>query len=231
MEILLVEDDALIARSLRRGLMAEGFSVTHTGDGREGLALGCSGRFAAVVLDVMLPSLDGFAVCEGLRRAGATVPVLMLTARTDESDETTGLDQGADDYLTKPFSFNVLAARLRALLRRSAARDPANTASWQDPVLRVGDLWLDLDAQRCGRGGTEIELTGQELAVLECLMTDQHQVLSKQSILNRAWDIAYRGGTGIVEVYISLLRRKIDQPFGTHTIHTVRGRGYRVQAP
>ncbi|WP_405496658.1 response regulator transcription factor [Streptomyces sp. NBC_00096] len=225
MDILVVEDDPVIAAALRDGLEDEGYTVTPTADGLRAVELGSTGRFEAIVLDVMLPSMNGFAVCTRLRALGVDTPVLMLTARDGELDEAHGLDSGADDYLTKPFSLVVLKAHLRALIRRSA-RAAAGSAT-QD-VLRCGDLWLDPRARTCGRGDERIEVTGQEFAVLECLIREPGRVLSKETILGEAWDIAYRGAATIVEVYISLLRRKIDHPYGTRSIVTVRGRGYRL---
>ncbi|MCX4775954.1 response regulator transcription factor [Streptomyces sp. NBC_01264] len=225
MDILLVEDDPLIAGAVREGLRGEGYTVTLVSDGLAAVQLGATGEFAAIVLDVMLPSLDGFAVCGRLRALGVDTPVLMLTARDGELDQAHGLDIGADDYLTKPFSLLVLTAHLRALIRRSA-RETAG--SGEPEVLRAGDLWLDPQARTCGRGSERIEVTGQEFAVLECLMREPGRVLSKETILGEAWDIAYRGSASIVEVYVSLLRRKIDQPYGTRSIVTVRGHGYRL---
>lgn len=220
-----MEDDPLIAAAVSEGLRGEGYSVTLVSDGLAAVELGATGEFAAIVLDVMLPSLNGFAVCGRLRALGVDTPVLMLTARDGELDEAHGLDTGADDYLTKPFSLLVLTAHLRALIRRSA-REAAGSGA--PDVLRAGDLWLDPRARTCGRGSERIELTGQEFAVLECLMREPGRVLSKESILGEAWDIAYRGSASIVEVYVSLLRRKIDQPYGTRGIVTVRGHGYRL---
>lgn len=215
----------MIAAAVRDGLEGEGYAVTLTADGLSAVELGATGDFAAIVLDVMLPSLNGFAVCGRLRALGVDTPVLMLTARDGELDEAEGLDTGADDYLTKPFALLVLTAHLRALIRRSTrtAADPG-----QHEVLRAGDLWLDPRARTCGRGGERIEVTGQEFAVLECLMREPGRVLSKEAVLGEAWDIAYRGAASIVEVYISLLRRKIDHPYGTRSIVTVRGYGYRL---
>ncbi|MCP3754711.1 response regulator transcription factor [Streptomyces sp. TBY4] len=228
MDILLVEDDPVIAAALRDGLEAEGYAVTLASDGLTAVELGATGGFAAIVLDVMLPSLDGFAVCGRLRALSIGTPVLMLTARDGERDEAHGLDIGADDYLTKPFSLLVLTAHLRALIRRSAGGGAGAAGSGAQEVLRAGDLWLDPGARTCGRGDERIEVTGQEFAVLECLMREPGRVLSKEAILGEAWDIAYRGAASIVEVYVSLLRRKIDQPYGTRSIVTVRGHGYRL---
>lgn len=223
MDILLVEDDPQIAAAVRRGLDAEGFIVTHTADGRDGLQLARTRLYHAIILDVMLPGLHGDVLCSRLRASGLDTPVLMLTAKGGTHDEAMALDTGADDYLRKPFSYAVLLARLRALIRRSGA--PAD-----DGMLRAGDLWLDTAGRRCGRDEQQIELTGQEFAVLHCLIRTPGQVLSKSQILDDAWDMAYTGGTSIVEVYVSMLRRKIDQPFGRRSLRTVRGAGYRLDA-
>ncbi|KOT93222.1 transcriptional regulator [Streptomyces sp. NRRL F-5755] len=222
MNVLVVEDDPQIAAVIRRGLEAEGYTVEHAADGPTGLRLGLKHPFRAIVLDIMLPGIHGYRVCAELRAAGVNTPVLMLTAKDGEYDEAEGLDIGADDYLRKPFSYVVLLARLRALIRRGG--------STGDGVLRAGDLWLDTAGRRCGRGEQEIALTGQEFAVLRCLIRAPGQVLSKAEILDDAWDMAYNGAPSIVEVYISMLRRKIDHPFGQHSIETVRGAGYRLVA-
>ncbi|WP_327350640.1 response regulator transcription factor [Streptomyces sp. NBC_01304] len=224
MDILVVEDDPQIARALNRGLAAEGFSVTHTRDGLTGLDLGRNRVFAAIILDLMLPTLNGYRVCEELRRAGVTTPVLMLTAMSGELDEAEGLDVGADDYLRKPFSYVVLRARLNALIRRTGA------GTTTEGLLRAGQLWLDPATRHCGRGTDRIALTGQEYAVLHCLLRADGKVVSKEEILAEAWDAAYTGGTSIVEVYVSMLRRKIDTPYDVHSIETVRGVGYRLAA-
>ncbi|MFC5722327.1 response regulator transcription factor [Streptomyces gamaensis] len=221
MDILVIEDDPHVAAALRRGLEAEGYSVEHAADGLHGLQLALRHTYMAIVLDIMLPGVHGYRICAELRRAGVHTPILMLTAKDGEYDQAEGLDTGADDYLCKPFSYVVFLARLRALIRRGGTRDT---------VLRADDLWLDQSARRCGRGETEIRLTGQEFAVLHCLLRSAGQVLSKLEILDDAWDMAYDGDPGIVQVYISLLRRKVDQPFGRRSIQTVRRAGYRLTA-
>jgi DNA-binding response OmpR family regulator len=221
--ILVVEDEEGLAESLRRGLSAEGHWVDVAHDGHRGLELARTGPYDAVLLDVMLPGLSGHEVCARLRAAGDPVPVLMLTARDGEYDEAEGLDRGADDYLTKPFSFVVLAARLRALVRRAgaAAADPGRT-------LQAGDLVLDPAARRCRRGTREIELTARELAVLACLMERPGTAVAKRDILDEVWDSPHGIDPNIVEVYVSSLRKKIDAPFGRRSIRTVHGSGYRM---
>ncbi|WP_206506772.1 response regulator transcription factor [Streptomyces chrestomyceticus] len=221
--ILLVEDDPQVGPAIRRGLTAEGYAVDIATDGVTGLALALAEEHDVIVLDVMLPGLHGYGVCGRLRAAGVTTPVLMLTAKDGEHDEAEGLDTGADDYLTKPFSYVVLLSRLRALLRRGGR---AGTAS----VLSHGDLWADLATRRAGRGSTAVHLTGKQFGVLVALMRAEGRVLSKGEILDEVWDPAFRGDASIVEVYVSALRRKIDAPFGTRSIETVRGYGYRLAA-
>ncbi|MEU8580095.1 response regulator transcription factor [Streptomyces abikoensis] len=220
MRILIVEDETGLADTLRRGLAAEGHWADVAHDGHRGLEAALAGPYDVIILDVMLPGLDGHEVCGRLRRLGVWTPVLMLTARDGEYDEAEGLDAGADDYLTKPFSFVVLLARLRALGRRRGAAG--------SPVLRAGDLELDTAGRRCRRGGREIELTARELAVLRCLMAAEGQAVAKRDVLDEVWDSP--GGTdpNIVEVYVSSLRRKIDAPFGRRSILTVHGTGYRM---
>ncbi|MEU1782101.1 response regulator transcription factor [Streptomyces abikoensis] len=220
MRILIVEDETGLADTLRRGLATEGHWADVAHDGHRGLEAALAGPYDVIILDVMLPGLDGYEVCGRLRRLGVWTPVLMLTARDGEYDEAEGLDAGADDYLTKPFSFVVLLARLRALGRRRGAAG--------SPVLRAGDLELDTAGRRCRRGGREIELTARELAVLRCLMAAEGQAVAKRDVLDEVWDSP--GGTdpNIVEVYVSSLRRKIDAPFGRRSILTVHGTGYRM---
>ncbi|WP_354384624.1 response regulator transcription factor [Streptomyces sp. PvR034] len=222
-EILVVEDDPQLGPALRRGLTAEGYRVELVADGRAGLERALAGDHAVIVLDLMLPGLNGYRICAALRAVGVDTPVLMLTAKDGAHDEAEGLDTGADDYLVKPFSSVVLLARLRALLRRGGAGGTDDRS-----VLRAGDLWLDLVARRAGRGDCELALTPKEFAILACLMHTPDQPVSKEAILDEVWDQAYTGGTAIVEVYVSALRKKVDAPFGTHTIETVRGRGYRL---
>lgn len=216
----MVEDDPQVAAAVRRGLEAEGYTVDLAPDGLTGLRLAQRHAYRAIVLDIMLPGLNGYKVCEALREGGSTTPILMLTAKDGEYDEAEGLDTGADDYLTKPFSYLVFLARLRALLRRSAT---------PGALLRVGGLWMDPAARRCGRDNAEITLTEREFAVLRFLAEHPGEVLSKRRIVDEVWDIAFDGAESIVEVYISMLRRKVDTPFGLRSITTVRGAGYRLE--
>ena len=223
MRILLVEDEVPLAEMVRRGLVAEGHTVQVTHDGPSGLAAAKTGRHDVVVLDIMLPGLSGYRVLERLRGAGNRTPVLMLTAKDGEYDEADAFDLGADDYLVKPFSFVVLLARLRNLARRAADTRPA--------VLHVGDLRLDAARHRVHRGDTEITLTPREFGVLEHLMRHAGEVVTKTDILRAVWDAHYDGEVNVVEVYVGYLRRKIDAPFGTSTIETLRGVGYRMPDP
>jgi len=220
--LLVVEDEVRLAVALRRGLQAEGFSVDLAHDGVEGLHLAREGAYAAVVLDVMLPRLSGYRVCERLRADGNWVPVLMLSAKDGEYDEADGLDVGADDYLTKPFSYVVLVARLRALLRRGAPPRPA--------ALAAGDLVLDPAKHLVTRGETEIGLTPREFSLLEYLLRRAGEVVPKIDILRNVWDPHQDGDLNVVEVYVGYLRRKIDVPFGRRAVQTVRGAGYRLAA-
>ncbi|RFS81256.1 DNA-binding response regulator [Actinomadura spongiicola] len=222
MRLLLIEDEERLATALSHGLRGEGYAVDVAHDGREGLDLARTHPYSALILDIMLPGLNGYAVCANLRGAGSTVPMLMLTAKNGEYDEAEALDTGADDYLSKPFSFVVLLARLRALLRRGGAV--------RSPVLRVGDLWLDPAARRCRRGDVEVRLTAKEFAVLECLARRPDEAIAKIDIIDEVWDQAFDGDVNIVEVYVRALRRKLDVPFGRSTIQTVRGAGYRLAA-
>ncbi|MEU5425415.1 response regulator transcription factor [Streptomyces olivoreticuli] len=222
MRILVVEDDRRLAELLRRGLGAEGFVVELAHDGWRGLHLAAEGAYDVIVLDVMLPGLNGYHVCARLREAGVWTPVLMLTAKDGEYDEAEGLDTGADDYVTKPFSYVALVARLRALVRRGGPERPS--------TLRVGDLRVDPATRTCRRGTTELSLTAREFAVLEYLARRGGEVVTKHEVLANVWDEAFEGDVNIVEVYVSALRRKIDAPFGRHSIHTVRGAGYRLAA-
>lgn len=218
MRLLIVEDEKRLAISLARGLTAEGFAVDVVHDGLEGLHRASDGAYDLVVLDIMLPGMNGYRVCAALRAAGHEVPILMLTAKDGEYDEAEGLDTGADDYLTKPFSYVVLVARVRALLRRRAG-----SAS---PVVTVGSLRMDTAARRVHLGDGEITLTAKEFAVLEQLALRAGQVVSKADVLEHVWDFAYDGDPNIVEVYVSALRRKL----GAASIRTVRGAGYRLEA-
>ena len=222
MRLLIVEDEVRLAVALQRGLATEGFAVDVAHDGMTGLELAGAGSYDAVVLDVMLPGLSGYRVCQELRAAQNWVPVLMLSAKDGEYDQADGLDVGADDYLTKPFSFVVLVARLRALIRRGAPPRPA--------VLAAGDLTLDPAARRVARGEAEIALTAREFAVLEYLLRRAGEVVPKLDIIQHVWDANYDGDPNVVEVYVGYLRRKIDAPFGRHALRTVRGAGYQLAA-
>jgi two-component system OmpR family response regulator len=220
MRLLVVEDERRLAASLRRGLEADGFAVDVAPDGTEGLWLARENRYDAIVLDLMLPGVNGYQLCATLREEGDWTPVVMLTAMDGELDEAEGLDIGADDYLTKPFSHLVLVARLRALFRRGARARPA--------VLTAGDLRLDPGSRRAWRGSVPLPLTARELSVLEFLLRSTGQVVSKADILAHVWDSAFEGDPNIVEVYVRYLRRKVDLPFGRSSIETVRGAGYRM---
>ncbi len=222
MRVLVVEDEVRLAQALRRGLQAEGFTVDLAHDGEDGLHLALEHEYAAVVLDLMLPKLSGYRVCQELRAAGNWVPVLMLSAKDGEYDEADGLDLGADDYLTKPFSYVVLVARLRALLRRGAPDRPA--------VLTAGDLSLDPAARTVRRGEEEITLTPREFSLLEFLLRSRGEVVPKSRILTHVWDTNYSGDENVVEVYVGYLRKKVDAPFGRKALETVRGVGYRLAA-
>jgi DNA-binding response OmpR family regulator len=222
MRLLVVEDEVRLAEALRDGLSAEGFAVDVAHDGQDGLHLALENDYDAVVLDVMLPTLSGYRVCQSLREAQRWVPVLMLSAKDGEYDQADGLDVGADDYLTKPFSYVVLVARLRALLRRGAPNRP--------PVLVAGDLSLDPATREVLRGDQPVALTPREFAVLEFLIRRRGEVVTKTQILEHVWDSHYDGDPNVVEVYVGYLRRKVDAPFGRHALETVRGVGYRLAA-
>ncbi len=221
MRVLVVEDEAKMASLLKRGLEEEGYAVDAAGDGRQALWLGAENPYDAIVLDVMLPDLDGFEICRRLREAGRWSPVLMLTARDDVTDRVGGLDAGADDYLTKPFAFAELVARLRALVRRGASERPA--------ALRVGDLTVDPATRRVSRADVPIELTAKEFALLEYLARHPGEVLSRSRLIEHVWDFAYDGDSNVVDVYVRYLREKVDRPFGRESIETVRGAGYRLR--
>jgi len=216
--ILVVEDEQAMAASLKRGLEAEGMAVDVADNGEDGLWLARENSYDAIVLDIMLPKINGYVVCRTLRDEGNWTPVLMLTAKHGELDEAEGLDTGADDYITKPFSFVVLLARLRAAVRRRSGERPAK--------LQVGDLVLDPAARTATRDGQALDLTQRELAILEFLMRRPGEVVGKDEILNNVWDFAFDGDVNIVEVYVSSLRKKIDKPFGRKAIQTRRGAGY-----
>jgi DNA-binding response OmpR family regulator len=221
--VLVVEDERRLAAAVKRGLEAEGFVVDLAHDGVSGLHLAREGGYDTVVLDIMLPGLSGYRVCQELRAAENWVPVLILSAKDGEYDQADALDLGADDYLTKPFSYVVLAARLRALLRRGAVPRPA--------VLRCGDLSLDPAARLVRRGGVSVTLTAREFALLEFLMRRAGSVVPKSELLAHVWDSADDiGDLNVVEVYVGYLRKKVDGPFGRHALQTVRGAGYLLAA-
>lgn len=220
--MLLVEDERRLAGLIKDGLAGEGFAVDVAHDGRDGLWLATENSYDVVVLDVMLPRLNGYALCSRLREAGVWTPIMMLTAKDGVHDEAEALDNGADDYLSKPFSYVVLLARLRALVRRGGRERPVS--------ITVGDLVVDPAGLRCRRGEVAISLTPKEFAVLHGLARRAGEVVSKKELLAQAWDFSYDGDPNIVEVYVSALRRKIDQPFGRTTLVTVRGAGYRLEA-
>ncbi|GAA2381454.1 response regulator transcription factor [Dactylosporangium salmoneum] len=221
MKVLVVEDERRLAGLLARGLTEAGHDtdVQHTGP--DGLLAAATGRYDAVVLDVMLPGLDGLTVCQRLRTAGHRVPVLMLTARGEVPDRVTGLDAGADDYLTKPFSFDELLARLRALHRRTTDTPTA--------VLRAGDLTLDPATRRVARGEAEVEVSAREFDILALLMARAGQCVTRYQILDEVWDGETDLRSNVIDVYIASLRGKVDKPFGRHAIETLRGAGYRLR--
>jgi two-component system OmpR family response regulator len=222
MRILVVEDEPAIADALATGLRAEGFDVDVVGDGNDGLWRAREIQYAAIVLDILLPGMNGYKVCRTLRDEGIWTPILMLTAKDGELDEAEALDTGADDFLSKPFSFVVLVARLRALLRRGVVPRPA--------VLTVGSLRLDPASRQCERGGTSIELTAREYGLLELLMRRSDAIVPKSVLLDEVWGPDFEGDPNIVEVYVGYLRKKVDTPFDVQTILTVRGAGYRLVA-
>jgi two-component system OmpR family response regulator len=222
MRVLVVEDEKRLAAGLRKGLEAEGFAVDVALDGADGLWMARERAYDAIVLDLMLPGMNGYKVCATLRQDGVWTPILVLTAKGGEWDEVEALDTGADDYLTKPFAYAVLVARLRALLRRGARERPV--------LLEAGDLRVDPAARRAWRGEVEVELTPRELALVEFLLHRRGEVVSKREILEHVWDYDFEGDSNIVEVYVWHLRSKLDRPFGRVTIQTVRGAGYRLAA-
>ena len=219
-KILVIEDEKRLAAALKGGLEEEGYGVDVALDGEQGLWLATEQSYDAIVLDIMLPKLNGYQVCARLRDAGIWTPLLMLTAKGGEFDEAEALDTGADDYVAKPFSYVVLLAHLRALIRRGAHERPT--------ILTVGDLELDPAAGLVRRGGRPVELTTKEFAVLEYLARRVGDVVSKTELIGHVWDFAYEGDMNVVEVHVSNLRAKIDKPFRRKSIQTVRGRGYRL---
>ncbi len=220
MRLLVVDDDVHLVRALKRGLEAEGFAVDAALDGVEAEWLATENPYDAMVLDIMLPGLSGYELCQRLREAGNWTPILMLTAKVGSDDEARALDTGADDFLSKPFSYVVLVARLRALLRRGGPERPA--------VLAAGDLQLDPATHSVSRGPTPIALTPRQFSLLEFLMRRAGEVISKTEILEHVWDFAYEGDPNIVEVYIRQLRQRVDEPFGRKSLQTVRLVGYRL---
>ncbi len=217
----MVEDEVKMASLLKRALEEEGHAVDVAGDGPEGLWMAKENPYAAIVLDVMLPGIDGFEVCRSLRGADIWAPVLMLTARDAVDDRVKGLDAGADDYLVKPFSLLELAARIRALVRRDVRARPT--------VLSEGDLELDPATKQVWRGRTEISMSPKEFALLEFFLRHPGTVLTRSQVIDAVWDFAYDGTSNVVDQYVTYLRRKIDKPFGRHDIETVRGMGYRLR--
>ena len=220
MRVLVVEDEKRLAAGLKKGLEAEGFATDVALTGTDGLWLAREVPYDAIVLDVMLPGINGYAICATLREERVWTPILMLTAKDGELDEAEALDTGADDYLSKPFSHVVLVARLRALVRRGVQERPA--------ILAVDDLTLDPGAHRVTRGGVQIDLTTREIAILEYLLRHQGMVVSKAELVEHVWDYNFEGDDNIVEVYMRRLRNKLDRPFGRGSIETVRGAGYRL---
>ena len=222
MRVLVVEDELRMASLIRRGLFEDGLSVDLAPNGEEALWMAKGSDYDAIVLDVMLPGIDGFETCRRLRTSGVWAPVLMLTARDSVEDRVAGLDTGADDYLVKPFAFAELLARLRALARRGTQQRPT--------VLEVDDLKLDPATRRVWRGPTEIQLSAKEFSLLETFMRRPDEVLSRLHLLEHAWDFAYENRSNVVDVYVRHLRSKIDEPFGMKTLETIRGAGYRLRA-
>jgi DNA-binding response OmpR family regulator len=220
MRVLVVEDEKRLAAGLKKGLEAEGFATDVALTGSDGLWMAREHPYGVIVLDIMLPGLNGYKVCATLREEGIWTPILMLTAKDGEFDEAEALDTGADDYLTKPFSYVVLVARLRALIRRGAQERPA--------VLEAGDLRFDPGSRKAWRADVEVDLTAREVALLEFLLRRKGDVLAKREILEHVWNYDFEGDPNIVEVYVRHLRNKLDRPFGRAALETVRGAGYRL---
>ncbi|XYI04187.1 response regulator transcription factor [Sorangium sp. So ce1128] len=221
MRVLLVEDEERLSAAIASGLVAEGFVVDAVRSGADGLWRATEGQYAAIILDILLPDLNGYEVCAALREREVWTPILMLTAKDGEYDVAEALDTGADDFLSKPFSYVVLVARLRALVRRGGAPRPA--------VLRVDDLELDPATRRCRRAGQDVALTPREFALLDALMRRRGEVVPKQRLLDVVWGLDFPGDPNVVEVYVRYLRQKIDAPFGRRSLETVRGVGYRLR--
>ncbi|PPF62233.1 DNA-binding response regulator [Clavibacter michiganensis] len=222
MRVLVVEDEKRLAEGLKRGLEAEGFAVDVASTGTDGLWLATENDYSVILLDIMLPGMSGYRVCERLRADQNWTPVLMLTAKDGEWDQVEALDTGADDYLTKPFSFAILLARIRALIRRGQSERPA--------VLEAGDIRVDPSTRQVRRGETVVDVTAREFAVLEYLMRRKGDVVSKRDIIDNVWDDDFDGEQNIVEVYVGHLRNKLDRPFGRNAIETLRGAGYRLSS-
>ncbi|MET3510003.1 response regulator transcription factor [Plantibacter sp. MCCC 1A11337] len=220
MRILVVDDEVRLADGVRRGLEAEGFAVDVAANGVDGLWMAGEHRYDAIILDIMMPGLSGYRVCQQLRDAGDWTPILMLTAKDGDWDQVEALDTGADDFLSKPFSFAVLVARIRSLVRRGSRERPT--------VLEIGELRLDPASKQVHRGDVPIDLTSREFAVLEFLMRRGGEVVSKREVLQNVWDDDFEGDPNIVEVYVGHLRNKVDRPFERASIETVRGFGYRL---
>ncbi len=221
MRVLIVEDELKMAGLIRRGLLEEGYAADVAQSGEDAIWMAEAHQYDAIVLDVILPGLSGFETCRQLRNAGVWAPVLMLTARDGVEDRVAGLDAGADDYLTKPFSFAELLARLRSLSRRGAVERPVE--------LQIEDLRLDPSSRRVWRGDAEIALSPKEFALLETFMRRPGEVLSRLQLLEHAWDFAYENRSNVIDVYVRYLREKVDRPFGRNSIETVRGVGYRLR--
>jgi len=221
MRVLVVDDQVRMAGLIKRGLEEEGYAVDVVGDGTDAVWMATENAYDAIVLDIMLPGIDGFEVCRQMREAQQWAPVLIVSARSEVGDRVKGLDVGADDYLVKPFSFVELAARLRALTRRGQQQRPA--------LLAVGDLRLDPAGHVAWRGETELNLSAKEFALLELFLRHPGEVISRTRIIDSIWDFAFDGVSNVVDQYVAYLRRKIDKPFGRHDLETVRGTGYRLR--
>ena len=221
MRVLVVEDETRLADGVRRGLEAEGFAVDVAATGTDGLWMARENDYSLILLDIMLPGMSGYRICETLRAEKNWTPIIMLTAKDGEWDQVEALDTGADDYLTKPFSFAILLARMRALLRRGAVERPS--------VLEAGDIRLDPATRAVTRGDSAIDLTAREFAVLEYLLRRRGEVVTKRDVIENVWDYDFEGDPNIVEVYVRHLRNKLDRPFGRESIATLRGFGYRLE--